>query len=416
MRLLHVADVHLGYQQYNSSDRFNDFGYAFECAVSYGVEQKVDAILIAGDLFHKAAVEPWAYIQAVDVLSIAREAQIPVIAVEGNHDQARYRAQISWLTVLAHEGYLILLRPKLEQETVTLQTWDGEEGSYVDLGNVRIVGVPWLGASAAFWLPRLAEAIEGLPRTENGCTMLLTHAGIEGEMPNISGCWTHTQIAPLRASVDYVALGHMHKPFEREGWLFNPGSLETCAMEERKWERGMYDVTVGPEGSFAARHIKASPRPFFREMFFVGRYQAPTELYQALRERVRRQAPRWHEDGRKPVVEVYLEGTLPFDRVALDLDEMRRTVVEEVDPLVARVNPAGLQLPGLQLSEDEQLSPRELERAVLREIVLNDSRYASHPEEWAEVMLDVKERALKGDSPESILGLIEAQLDAYGSG
>lgn len=39
---LHLADVHLGYQQYGSTKRFNDSGRAFLAAVDYAVEQEVD--------------------------------------------------------------------------------------------------------------------------------------------------------------------------------------------------------------------------------------------------------------------------------------------------------------------------------------------------------------------------------------
>ncbi len=411
MKFLHLADIHLGYQQYNSLARFQDFGAAFERAVRYGIAQGVDVILIAGDLFHKATVEPWAYIQAVEVLSLARDAGIPVLAVEGNHDQARYRDRISWLSVLAHEGYLALLCPHFEDRTVTLGAWDGKVGAVFDIGPLRVVGVPWLGASASFWMPRLGEALAALPRGDTRCTVLLTHAGIEGEMPHMSGCLTHPELAPLRGSVEYIALGHMHKPFERDGWLFNPGSLETCAMEERQWERGMYDVTLQPGGSFAARHIHASPRPFFREMFAVTRHESPAELLRALRERLRAKKVAWHRDGRKPVVELFLEGTLPFDRSALDLEELRAAVQEEADPLVARVNASAMSVRGVQLRGAEQLSAEELERAVLHEIAASDIRFARHAEAWAGVMFDVKEQALERATPESLLDLIEAQLN-----
>ena len=104
MRFLHLADVHLGFQQYGSKQRFDDFGAAFQRVIEYGLHENVDAILIAGDLFHKSAIEPSAYLQATNILRSTRDANIPVIVIEGNHDQARYRDQISWLGVLNRES------------------------------------------------------------------------------------------------------------------------------------------------------------------------------------------------------------------------------------------------------------------------------------------------------------------------
>lgn len=413
MHFLHIADIHLGYQQYNSEERLNDFGIAFEQAISYGVKRGVDAILIAGDLFHKATVEPFAFIQAAEALALARGAKIPVIAVEGNHDQARYRDRISWLEVLAHEGYLALLKPEFEDRFMNLTLWDGVEGSYLDIGHVRIIGVPWLGSATGFWLPRLGRAIERLPDDEITCIVLLTHAGIEGQMPqHIPGCLTREQLHPLRDYVHYMALGHLHKPFEREGWLYNPGSLETCAIEERKWERGMYEVTVEADGMFAAEHIKVSPRPFFRKSFSVNKYTTPANLYRDVRILLRENVETWNADPRKPVVEINLVGMLEFDRADLDLDIIRQAIKQEIDPLVARVNANTLSLRGLDLTPEETLSAQELERLVLREIALSDKRYATHPNAWANLMLDIKERALKDSSPQSIVATLEAHLDA----
>ena len=413
MHFLHIADIHLGYQQYNSEERLNDFGMAFEKAISYGVKRGVDAILIAGDLFHKATVEPFPFIQAAEALALARGANIPVIAVEGNHDQARYRDRISWLEVLAHEGYLALLSPELEDRFMNLIPWEGVQGSYIDLGHVRIIGVPWLGSALAFWLSRLIRAIERLPDDDITCTVLLTHAGIEGQMPqHIPGCLTGEQLAPLRDYIDYMALGHLHKPFQQEGWLYNPGSLETCAMQERKWERGMYEVTVEPDGMFSAEHIKLSPRPFFRKSFSVNSYSTPANVYNDIREMLREHAAKWNADGRKPVVEINLVGMLEFDRADLDLEMIRKTIKEEIEPLVARVNANTLTLRGLDLTPEETLSAQEVERLVLREIALSDRRYATHSDAWANVMLDIKERVLKGSSPESIVATLEAHLEA----
>ena len=48
MQFMHVADVHLGYQQYGSKERFNDFSRVFLHIVDQAVERQVDFVLLDG--------------------------------------------------------------------------------------------------------------------------------------------------------------------------------------------------------------------------------------------------------------------------------------------------------------------------------------------------------------------------------
>lgn len=412
MHFLHLADIHLGNQQYNSSERFNDFGLAFEKAICYGIQHQVDAILIAGDLFHKAAVEPYAYIQATDILSQARKANIPIIAVVGNHDQARYRDQTSWCDVLAHEGYLILLDGTPKEEIAELTAWNGQHGGYVDVGHVRVIGLPWLGSAASVYLPELAQAIKVLPQDGINCTVLLTHAGLEGEMPNIPGCLTYAQLEPFQAVVNYLALGHLHKKFVTNGWIYNPGSLEVCGMDEREWPKGWYDVTISPVGKITAHHVVSDCRPFYRLTFSVDRYQTPASLYRALRDHLRQHTSICRNDSYPAVVEVSLGGTLEFDRADLDTAQIEQAIKDELAPLIARVSfSRDFKLRGIEITADEAMSPAELEISVLREIALSNSQYATHPDAWAKTMLEIKELALANKDPRMILQVLQTRMD-----
>ncbi|MBN1260726.1 MAG: AAA family ATPase, partial [Anaerolineae bacterium] len=53
MHFLHIADIHLGYQQYGLSERFNDFSHAFLHLIDEALARQVDFVLLAGDLFEK---------------------------------------------------------------------------------------------------------------------------------------------------------------------------------------------------------------------------------------------------------------------------------------------------------------------------------------------------------------------------
>ena len=51
MKFLHMADVHLGKYAYTNSARYQDLFDAFASAVQYGIQQEIDVLLVAGDLF-----------------------------------------------------------------------------------------------------------------------------------------------------------------------------------------------------------------------------------------------------------------------------------------------------------------------------------------------------------------------------
>ncbi len=413
MRFVHLSDVHLGFQQYGLPDRFNDFGRAFERAIDYAVSNRVDAILIAGDLFHKTAIEPMAFIQAAETLAAARVAQIPVLAIAGNHDQARNRDQISWLNVLAHEGYLHLLHPELSNDVCRLLPWNNEEceGGYLDIRNMRIVGLPWLGASTSSWLPEIARSIDSLARENTNFTVLLTHAALEGELARMATYVTHAELEPLRQSVNYLALGHLHKPYEHDDWLYNPGSLEVYDTSEMAWSKGWYDVSVDPQGNKQVHRIPSPHRPFYSQDFPVGVYSDPADLLRSFRDAAREWVPIWQVGGEKPVVEINLEGELAFERHDFDIQQVHQILREEAELLHTLVNTNKLRSPGMEINLDEILSQDELEKSVLCEIARSDSRYASHPDDWARVMLEIKQMALDERDAGEILEALQAQID-----
>jgi exonuclease SbcD len=144
MRFMHIADIHLGYQQYGSKERFNDFSRVFLHMVEQAVDGQVDFLLLAGDLFEKRTVDPLAMRVAIEGLRMLREAGIPVVAVEGNHEKAHYRNRYSWLDFLDGLGYLYLLNPHFENGHAVLEPYGDTGGAFVNLpGGVRVYGIKY---------------------------------------------------------------------------------------------------------------------------------------------------------------------------------------------------------------------------------------------------------------------------------
>jgi exonuclease SbcD len=410
-RFLHLSDVHLGYQQYNHKDRFNDFGRAFLHIVDQAISEQVGFVVLGGDLFQKRAIDPPTLIQAIEGLSQLKEAGIPVAAVEGNHERAHYRDVFSWMDFLAARGYLALLNPTSFTEWIpTLTPWDGVEGAYLDLlGGLRIYGLKYYGAMTGRVAEGLVRALANMDHTGVEYVVLAMHAGLEGVLPHYSATLTYSQLAPLREFVDYLALGHIHKPFEREDWIYNPGSPETCGMDEAAWpDRGYYlvEVNTGQTPKHRARLVRNARRPFIRLSVSVDAYESPEALYAATEEKVRREAGR-HPKVSKPVVELTLEGVLPFDRHELDVNHLETTVQAIFDPLLVRVTNRTVPTE-YEVSGDESKPREELEREVVEDLVERDARYRRAAFDWTEIILTVKRMSLEGTSPEGILDYLES--------
>ena len=89
-RLLHMADVHLGARHHDLGEaaarqRERQFA-AFARAVGLALEEQVDLVLIAGDLFDSNAQPRRSVERAVGELRRLADRGIPTVAIPGTHD------------------------------------------------------------------------------------------------------------------------------------------------------------------------------------------------------------------------------------------------------------------------------------------------------------------------------------------
>ncbi|HTH65028.1 MAG TPA: metallophosphoesterase, partial [Gemmatimonadales bacterium] len=97
MKLAHLADLHLGYRQFDrqnargANQREADVAEAFRRAVDDLLEQRPDLIVFAGDIFHSVRPTNPAILflfQQLQRLRVALPAT-PVVLVAGDHDTPR---------------------------------------------------------------------------------------------------------------------------------------------------------------------------------------------------------------------------------------------------------------------------------------------------------------------------------------
>lgn len=423
-KFLHIADIHLGisrYRRFGTADRTRDFFDAWsDCLQRYAIDEQVDFVVIAGDFFDTRRVEPQAMNHAMYGLIKLKDAGIPVVVVEGNHDQREATHQFSWLRSLANWGFIKLLEPFYEDDgTVRFDEWSDtiRKGSYLDIdtadGSFRIFGTTWYGTTVARQLPAIVDEIQK-HRSAERFNILLLHTDVEGQLNRPIPALPIAKINELKSVVDYLALGHTHKNFEIDGWVYNPGSLEACNIDEYSNIRGAYLVEV-KDGKHEARLMRDyRQRPFTRVRFEVDGKTTPEELHEALFAHLRSQVkPHDPEDNSSlaPVLEVTFAGQLGFKSSLLELNRLREEIKEEFHPFLCIARDITVPVEyAVASGSSEHYSRTERERRVIESLIARDARFQEHAAEMTELMLEAKRLALAEEQPEKIVALIEQRL------
>ena len=85
MRLLHLSDLHLGKRVFSFS-MLPDQRHILSQLRDLAVEEQVDGVLLAGDLYDKLVPPAEAVSLLDEFLTDLSQRGIPVLAVTGNHD------------------------------------------------------------------------------------------------------------------------------------------------------------------------------------------------------------------------------------------------------------------------------------------------------------------------------------------
>ncbi len=282
VKFIHASDVHLGTAQYSNDYRSDDFIRAFQEILELAITNQVDFILLGGDVFTSLEMLPGKLTIIVKILKDFKEftnRTILIISIEGNHDIRKFsrgkrfehRGQ-SWLKLLNSLGLIILLDTDLDvplEKIFEPYNYKTKRGGKIQIKDVVIYGTRYLGEKPIFYLSKISKAINV---NDNLFNILLQHFGIEGQMENIPGVGLD-QIQALKHRIDYLALGHFHKQFIIEDWIYNPGSSEAVCSIDNSFKRGIFLVEISKKlGNFAkkVKSIRLSNRKYLWETIFLN--------------------------------------------------------------------------------------------------------------------------------------------------
>jgi len=421
MKLYHAADIHLGRRRLEGRLPDNDIVAAFRFIAQEAIREKADVFLLAGDLFDRPQVEPPHLRQAQEILRLLKNAAIPVIAIEGNHDKQFVNTDApTWVRFLADDDLVMLLRPEFHSEGVWLNEWNTESrtGAWVEINGVRFVGAGYLGAATP---NKVRQIIDQMPTGK--AQVLLLHAGPEyfvGE----GGGFSKEDLQLLKDKVCYLALGHIHKPMLYGGWACNPGSPENCDLREAGYSHGKDGKPVGRGYAVLeidpnradqplALEIRSNPRrPCLRVELDCNAFGSKTkngaDAFMAAAVKAIKQV----NPDKTAVIELMLTGSLNLNRIALDLNKAALEIAEQAGVFAVAIDTTRLNIGnGFDAggAAGADLLPRdELERRAILQLVdeqplwgLTEERQA-----FADLFYELKELVRGGQTGEAIASQI----------
>jgi DNA repair exonuclease SbcCD nuclease subunit len=197
IRLLHTSDVHLGATFKVLGDRGREqhrqVRDTFARVIGLAIEERVDAVLIAGDLFDSVRAARVQIEFAADQLARLGTAGIPACVIAGNHDPLGEGSGSLWRDLAARCPGLTVFGPRLEAQTFPDR-------------DLTVVGRSVSGVLSS---ESPLAGVAGPRRTRY--LVALAHGSVQRpDLPVQFGQITPDAIAG--SGVDYLALGDWHSP------------------------------------------------------------------------------------------------------------------------------------------------------------------------------------------------------------
>ncbi len=310
MKLLHFADAHIDMANYGRHDpetglplRVLDFLKSLDEIVDTAVSEKVDLVLFAGDAYKDRSPAPTFQREWGRRIIRLSKAGIPTLLLVGNHDLSP-----------------AVGRANAIQEFATLDiphVWVLDHPQFLgteQLGlPVQVIAIPWVSRSGMTTALDLGEAEPSdiYAHMEQNLTELVDHwlRGADPDVPVILTAHASVQGAVYGSErtimlgadlvlpgalvkdprLDYVALGHIHKPQDLNENSYPPviypGSIERVDFGEAADNKFFIIADIKKQNTKVEWRRLENIRPFFdRRLVLTSAEEVPSALRAALPE------------------------------------------------------------------------------------------------------------------------------------
>lgn len=240
MKLLHLADLHIGKMLYGYS-LIEDQKFLFEGIYQTITKENIDVVMIAGDVYDRAVPS----VEAVNLLNdfldhLINECQVKVLLISGNHDSA---SRLNFgSSILEKRGLYIVTEIKETLPKVTFEDESGEVNFYMLPFFTRselkaLLGVDERNVSMDELL-KMYMAKQSIDYSARN--VLIGHLTCIGGMgvEDVAGLeWVSPQCFD---GFDYVALGHLHACHRvNQKEIYYAGSPLRFSIDEAKQKKGV---------------------------------------------------------------------------------------------------------------------------------------------------------------------------------
>lgn len=228
-RFIHTGDIHLGFRFTNVSfgpdkgrRRREELWSTFTRLISYAMDENIDVVMISGDLLEEDNFTRKDMYRLSELFRYSERIKFVIIA--GNHDILSFDSLLSnW---------------EFSSNVTVLKGTEVQSISFYDLG-LTIHGVSWKKSVDP------VDLLKSLQRVDGSKNILMLHGDVLGASKYMALNKNHLETLGM----DYIALGHIHKPMFVSENIAYCGSLEGLDFGETG-ERGFILGELDRESMF----------------------------------------------------------------------------------------------------------------------------------------------------------------------
>ncbi len=264
MRFLHLSDIHLG-KKLGNYDLSLEHRHALKEALDLALKEKLDAIVVAGDIYDSAAPSSLSMEILDSFIADVEEKGIPLLMISGNHDSPEKLHYLSGLAARHHVYIVTDIKDSLAPITV-----NGVDFFLLPYVNYH-VAKDEMGVDYGSLEEAVGDIVSQMDLASNHPHVLVAHQSVLPSSGILTGSGSETQPAmsgvelsiggsdvlpgSVFAPFDYVALGHIHKAIPLSEKMRYPGALLKFDRQEAKYKKTFSIVDINEKGVF----VKEAP-------------------------------------------------------------------------------------------------------------------------------------------------------------
>ena len=254
MKILHVADTHLGFSAYRKTtqDGINqreiDIYNAFGQFIDYAINNKPDIIIHAGDLFDNVRPNNRAITYAINQIVKLSKNNIPIVIISGNHEHPK----------IIETGHIFSIFDHLENVYPIYNSKYEKIQFNIEDKKLLIHAIPQCNSKKEYD----EELKKLMPDKTADYNIFVSHGSVSGvqefTMNEFNELIIPTKI--FSRYFNYIALGHFHKYTKLAENIFYSGATENLTFADANEKKGFIELTLS-KNSLKQRFIEINTRP-----------------------------------------------------------------------------------------------------------------------------------------------------------